>query len=398
MAPSPRSLIPTRSFVVRVVTTLVALVSAVAPARATDWPQFHGAPSRVGVNPNERRLTRSNVHRMQVLWHRAAGRSAEGINSSPVVAGGDVYVGSDAGHVYAYRAGGGRQLWSSPTGGPVRSTPAVAGTRVIVGSNDGYVYAFNAGNGNRLWRRNLHGDVTAPPLVDHGSVYVGSRGGTFYALRADTGAVRWTDDTWAVWDGAAFHDGTVFVGSDQKEVFAFDASTGDVRWTASTQGRVRCTPAVSGGRVFVGSDQGRVYAFDESSGSEIWHAAAVAPGDGVVRSAPAVAQGKVFVTTGETTTPMAGHVLAFDVQNGNRSWRANLADYSTSSPAFANGVLYLGSYDHRLYALGARNGRELWTSGWGTLDRGISGSPSVVNGKVFIGVRNGSLYAFGIPR
>jgi len=232
---------------------------------------------------------------------------------------------------------------------------------------------------------------------DGGTVYVGSRGGTFYALRADTGAVRWSVDTWAVWDGAAFHDGTVYVGSDQRELFALDAGSGDVVWTATTYGRVRCTPAVSGGRVFVGSDEGRLYAFDESNGHQLWHAAAVAPGDGVVRSAPAVAQGRVYVTTGETTTPMAGHAIAYDVRDGSRVWRSSLADYSTSSPAFANGVVYLGSFDHRLYAFNSANGHELWTSGWGTLDRGIAGSPSIVNGKVFIGVRDGSLYAFGLP-
>jgi outer membrane protein assembly factor BamB len=398
MAPSPRSLIHSPRSLVVGAAAFAAIVAAMVPARATDWPQFHGAPSRVGVNPDERRLTRTDVHRLRVMWHRATGSSTEGINSSPVVAGGSVYVGSDDESVYAFGAGGGSELWSSPTGGTVRSTPAVEGTRVFVGSSDGYLYAFRTDTGRRLWKQDLGGAVTSPPLVDNGTVFVGSRGGTFYALRADTGAVLWSYDTWAVWDGAAYHNGTVFVGSDQQQFFAFDAATGDVRWTASTRGRVRCTPAVSGGRVFVGSDQGRLYAFDESSGDQLWHANAVAPGDGVVRSAPAVAQGSVFVTTGETTTPMAGHVLAFNVRNGNRIWRSSLADYSTSSPAFANGVLYLGSFDHRLYAFASRTGRELWTSGWGTLPRGISGSPSVVGGKVYIGVRDGSLYAFGIPR
>jgi outer membrane protein assembly factor BamB len=399
MPPAPRSLIHSlRSLVVGAAAAFAAIVAAIAPANATGWPQFHGGPSRVGVNPDERRLTRTNVHRLRIAWHHGTGSSTEGINSSPVVAGGVVYVGSDDGRVYAFRSRGGSQLWSSSTGGTVRSTPAVEGTRVFVGSSDGYLYAFRTDDGNRLWRQDLGGAVTSPPLVDKGTVYVGSRGGTFYALRADTGAVLWSYDTWAVWDGAAYHNGTVFVGSDQQELFAFDAGSGDLRWKATTHGRVRCTPAVSGGRVFVGSDQGRLYAFDESSGNQRWHATAVAPGDGVVRSAPAVAQGSVFVTTGETTTPMAGHALAFHVRNGNRIWRSSLADYSTSSPAFANGVLYLGSFDHRLYAFGSRSGRELWTSGWGTLGRGISGSPSVVGGKVFIGVRDGSLYAFGIRR
>ncbi len=386
-------------------TAVAILVLAVAPA-AADWPQFHNSEARTGVSLTETDLTPSNVSRMKILWSKSAGHSTEGVNSSPVIADGIVYIGSDDGHLWAYSANTGALRWSKWAGGPVRSTPAVYNGNVFVGSNDGYLYKFSAANGAKRWAKRLGGDVTGSPLVIGGVVYIGSRGGNFYALSAADGSVIWKYNTWSVWDGAAYSNGTVYVGSDQSKLFAFNATNGNLKWEFDSWGRVRSTPAVAGGKVYFGSDGGRLYALDAASGVKRWVGAAVAPGDGYVRSAPAVADGRVYVTTGETTVPMNGHVVAYAVDAATDGrlvgylWKHKLADYSTSSPAFANDVLYLGSFDHRLYALDPSNGDELWTSGWcssGCLTRGISGSPAINNGKVYIGVRDGRVYAFGLP-
>jgi outer membrane protein assembly factor BamB len=179
-------------------------------------------------------------------------------------------------------------------------------------------------------------------------------------------------------------------------VFAYDATTGALRWSTPLDARVRSAPSVRGGQVYVATDAATVWSLDASSGAVVWTARAAPPdANAVVRSSPALAGRRVIVTTGETT-PMDGHVVAFDAASGTSLWRSKLADYSTSSVAIANGVAYLGSYDTRLYAIDARNGSQLWTSGWGTLPRGINSSPAIANGKVFVGVRDGSLYAFGL--
>jgi outer membrane protein assembly factor BamB len=79
-------------------------------------------------------------------------------------------------------------------------------------------------------------------------------------------------------------------------------------------------------------------------------------------------------------------------------WRSPLADYSTSSPAIANGVVYVGSYDTRLYAIDELTGVQLWAPTWGVdnLPRGINSSPAIASGRVYVGCRDGSLYAFGV--
>jgi len=380
---------------------LVAALAAAgsASAHATQWRQFHSGPSRLGASA-ETTFTRWNVDRLQIRWKRATNPTQEGINSSPAVAGGRVFVGSDDGHLWAFAAKGGALRWSRWVGGRVRSSPAVVGGLVFVGSDAGNLQARGAAHGALVWERHLGGKVTAPPLVAHGRVFVGSRGGMFYAFRADTGRLLWKHRTWSVWDGAAFRHGVVYVGSDQQRVFAFNARTGHVKWRADVWGRMRSTPAVTGRMVYVGTDQGRLYALNRKTGYQRWVAAAVTPGNGYVRCAPAVADGRVYVSTGLITTPMDGKVRAFDRRTGREIWKAELADYSTSSPAYVNGVLFVGSFDHRLYAIEATTGKELWTSGWesrgGFFSRGLSASPAIADRRIYVGVRDGRLYALGL--
>lgn len=386
-----------------VMAATVCTLALALPARA-DWPQYHANPARTGVSTDVG-LPADRLDRLEIKWSRATRPSEEGVNSSAAVVRGVVYVGSDDGRLYALGAKAGVVRWSRQTGGPVRSSPAVAGGTVFVGSDSGFLYAFGTATGAVRWRRNLGGAVTAPPLVTGGQVIVGSRGGDVYAFDAATGARNWRYHTWTVWDAAAAANGVVYVTSDQQRVFALDAATGDLAWSAEIWGRGRGVPAVSGGRVFVGTDRGRVYAFDAASGEERWRTNALVDGaTGVVRMAPAVAGGRVYVTAGETLASgkMTGHAVALGVSDGAIAWRATLADYSTSSPAYAGGVLFLGSFDHRLYAFDAQDGDELWNSGWkfegGFFSRGISASPSISDGRLFLGVRDGRIYAIGLPR
>lgn len=380
-----------------IVATTASAWPTVSFAAQADWRQFHNTTDRRGVNPSETLLSRANVGKLRILWRAATGRSKEGINSSPAVVDGIAYVGSDDGRIHAFGVRRGALIWSRRTGAQVRSSPAVAGGVVYVGSSSGKVLAFKAATGRRLWTRRIGGNVTAAPLVVGEMVFIGSRGGRFLALRASSGRIVWRRRIWSVWASAAYSNGIVYVGSDQSMLFAFSTSDGTRRWVATVGDRIRGAPAVANGRVFVGADNGKLYAFDSDKGTRIWSARPVPPGSpGVVRSTPAVADGLAYVTTGETGDPNNGRVAAFATQNGARVWRSKMADYSTSSPALANGVLYAASYDTRVYAYNSATGARLWATRWRAIPRGINSSPAVVNGRVFVGSRDGRLYAFGL--
>jgi hypothetical protein len=63
-----------------------------------------------------------------------------------------------------------------------------------------------------------------------------------------------------------------------------------------------------------------------------------------------------------------------------------------SSPAVANGIVYVGSDDNNLYALNASAGTTIWTYGTTGL---IDSSPAIANGVVYVGSEDDSVYAFG---
>ncbi len=114
----------------------VAVIGSVAAVSA-----LSGAPGVSG--PAHASGTPGNVRAPSVAraWAYATGGS---VYSSPAVAGGTVYVGSNDGKTYALNAATGKPDWTRATGSDISFSPAVAGQVVYVGSNDGQVYALNA--------------------------------------------------------------------------------------------------------------------------------------------------------------------------------------------------------------------------------------------------------------
>ena len=104
----------------------------------TPWAEFH-RHDMTRWNPCEKVLNVKNVGKLGLKWSYATG----GVDSSPAVANGVVYVGSYDHNGYALNARTGAKLWSYTTGNEiVHSSAAVANGVVYVSSNDGNVYAF----------------------------------------------------------------------------------------------------------------------------------------------------------------------------------------------------------------------------------------------------------------
>ena len=106
----------------------------------TDWAQYRFTQLRQGQNVFENTIGVSNVSRLQVDWTATTG---DDVVSSPAVANGVVYVGSNDDKVYALDASTGAILWTATTGGVVDSSPAVANGVVYAASLDFKVYAYD---------------------------------------------------------------------------------------------------------------------------------------------------------------------------------------------------------------------------------------------------------------
>jgi len=114
------------------------------------------------------------------------------IRSSPALAGGRLYFGSDDGYLYAIDKLSGQLAWAFPTGAAIRSSPAVAtnGSQapiVVVGSDDGHVY-FVRDDGTsptQMISVPIGSSVQSSPAIgSDGTVYVGADDGRVYAIGA----------------------------------------------------------------------------------------------------------------------------------------------------------------------------------------------------------------------
>jgi eukaryotic-like serine/threonine-protein kinase len=113
----------------------------------------------------------------------------------------------------------------------------------------------------------------------------------------------------------------------------------------------------------------------------------VMPVGEAIWSSPAVADGSVYISTVSPDSKL----YSFDAVTGNRLWVFSDAHESLiSSPAVVNGIIYIGSLDHNLYAINATTGRKLWSAQ--TTDA-IYSSPTVVDRTVYVASRDGFLYA-----
>ena len=334
------------------------------------------------------------------LWTEMPGGTNHGLTSSPAVdtSGGVVYVGSKDGILYAYSASSGSLLWQSPPlGGSINSSPTLANGYVYVSIVYGWTFVFDETNGtdgtntgcapahaglvcDPEWGDRTPGDVYSSPAVANGMMYTASAlprdpgGGTFYAFGATLNS--WCSGTPYAWGSSG------------------DLETCTPEWTAKWDGG-GSSPAVANGIVYIGSSKDGLLAFSANRSADcrgtpyinevctpLWigdigrERSGGGPG-----STPAVANGIVYIGA------RSGILYAFNASNGSLLWTEATGGTIDSSAMIADGVVYVGCSSNlanqgqvckaNLYAFNASNGRTLWT---GTTGGSIDTSPIIDDG------------------
>jgi outer membrane protein assembly factor BamB len=277
------------------------------------------------------------------------------------------------------------RAWTVSTPQPSGSQPTVVDGVVYLGSNDHKVYALDAATGAVLWTAATGGEVHSTPAVAGGMVYVGSDDGKVYALDAGTGAPVWTATiSGSVGASPAVVDGRVYIGSLDR-LYALDAASGARVWSATLGGRIQASPAVAGGTAYVRSDDNKLNALNAGTGAPVWTASigpTPQPGEPSfgtpTSSSPAVADGMVYVGSFD------GKLYALNATTGATVWTASDGGGVQSTATVLDGVVYVslarGLGDQRLHAFDGATGASLWTS-----EVDASAGPVLANGVLYVG-------------
>jgi alcohol dehydrogenase (cytochrome c) len=197
---------------IRALTVFLALPLLAAEfATRADWPSYGGTHSALRYSALDQ-INRSNVAKLAPAWIFQTGDPETGLQATPIVIDGVMYLASASSWVFALDAATGRLVWEYHFPLPKRTQlgygrqnrgVAVGRGRVFFGTADNHVVALDQKTGKEQWRVNVEDErqcgcnVTGAPLVVKDMVIAGVTGGDsahrgyLTAFDAQTGRLRW---------------------------------------------------------------------------------------------------------------------------------------------------------------------------------------------------------------
>jgi alcohol dehydrogenase (cytochrome c) len=281
----------------RLLLPLLFLPAAFAQDGATknEWPSYGGTQFAWRYSALDQ-VNTSNVTKLAPAWIFQTGDPDNGLQSTPIVVDGVMYIVTARSQVFALEAATGKLLWNYKY--PVPRTPgantqnrgvAVGAGKVFIGTYDDYMVGLDQKTGREMWKvavddqRQCGCAITGAPLFVKDKVVVGSTGGDgafrgyvtafdaktgrlawrFYTVPAagEKGNETWKGDSWKFGGGATWMTGS------------FDPALNLVYWGTGNA----ASDLYSGDR-YTGKDDGganlytaSVVALDADTGKIRWH-------------------------------------------------------------------------------------------------------------------------------
>ena len=224
-------------------------------------------------------ITPANVNRLHPVWVFATGGDNRGLEATPLIHNGVLYVSADASRVFAIDARTGAKKWSYDPElsddtervyccGSINRGVALWGELVYIGTMDSRLVALDKETGKVEWEVEVIDweqgySITGAPLVVKDMVLTGVAGGEYgirgfvKAFDAKTGELRWTaytipgpgepgnetwpGDTWKNGGGSTWTTGAydpelnlVYWNTGNAAPWNCHVRKGDNRWTAAT--------------------------------------------------------------------------------------------------------------------------------------------------------------------
>jgi alcohol dehydrogenase (cytochrome c) len=210
-------------------------------ATHSDWPYYGGTQLAWRYSALDQ-INKSNVKSLAPAWVFQTGDYEQGLQSTPIVIDGIMYLVTSRSQVFALDAVTGKMLWNykyalprTPSNTQNRGI-AVGGGKVFLGTYDDYMIAIDQKTGREVWKvavddqRQCGCAITGAPLFVKDKVVVGSTGGDgalrgyltafdaktgrlawrFYTVPAtgDKGIETWKGDSWKFGGGATWMTGS----------------------------------------------------------------------------------------------------------------------------------------------------------------------------------------------
>src|ERR1041384_2912615 len=328
----------------RVLKSLILVVCLAVSVMAQDapgdnWAQFRGNHSLTGVS-------QSNVpNSLKQVWTYEAGESIE---SSAAIVGSTVFVGSqkgDKGELIALNLDNGNVYWKFSTDSPIgESSPAYGSGVVYIGDLGGWINAVSATDGKKLWAFKTNGEIKSSPVV------VGDR---------------------------------VLIGSYDENLYCLSARDGAVLWKFKTNGPVHSTPSIWNGIAFIAGCDEMFRAIRVSDGKEMFSVSSGA----YTGASPALRANSAFYGTFDNevlSVSLTEHKVTWRYQHPQRKF-----PYYSSAAVTANRVV-VGGRDKLVHGLSLA-GKAVWTF---TTRARVESSPAIADGRVFVGSNDGRFYVF----
>jgi outer membrane protein assembly factor BamB len=344
-----------------------------------------------------------------------------------------VFAGSFLNQQFALNAMTGKIVWDTLTKGPMIFNGAYSdGLFFRGGTDDNTMYCFNATTGKIVWTYTPPSDTagyfTTGPAVAYGAVYEMNKDGYLYAFDEKTGALLWTykgADSTLIWPGMpTVADGMIYVTTGQHAAYngpagasqfsCVNAFTGQVIWTLPIEALApRESNIVAYGNLYIIPGQVTT-AVDTTSGTEystdsqLWAIGSTPAPTPLPSNTPTPTFPPAPTPISATTPPLApvttsivsnwtmfradpthSSTAAVGPPNLTLAWKFTTGGSVVSSPTVVDNVVYVGSQDKNVYAIGALSGKQIWKFATGG---SIEDSPAVANGMVYIESDDGYVY------
>ncbi|MFB3889719.1 MAG: PQQ-binding-like beta-propeller repeat protein, partial [Candidatus Bathyarchaeia archaeon] len=328
----------------------------------------------------------------KTLWTFSPGTEGGYFCSGPAAAYGMVFELNKDGYLYALDANTGTVVWKYKGPGTLifPGNPTVADGKIYATTGQDVSYGeeygesefacLDAYTGTALWRLPIEAFAPRESVaVAYGNLYlipsnvtaaVDTSSGNEYSTNNQVWAIG--TQPWGMWRHDAAHTGAGQSGPQNLTL----------RWRFTTDGAVVSSPSVADEIAYFGSKDKNIYAVNARDGTLIWK---FTTGAGVL-SSPAVVKGKVYTGTDD------GYVYCLNAYDGSLLWKAAAGAVNVpavfaasvelrSSPTVAAAMVYVGGLDNKTYCIGADNGLVYWSFDTGGY---VTSSPAVADGAVYV--------------